>query len=394
VRDFSAHLQAELAALAVADRLRSCPELAGASRTRPADPTGAERALVSFASNDYLGLAGHAALRAAAAAAAVTEGFGAGAARLVSGDLPSHRALEQALATFLQRPAALLFPTGYQANLGVITALAGPEDLIASDAANHASLIDGCRLSRATVVVYAHADPAAARAALARQGRFRRRFLITESLFSMDGDTAPLPALGEIASATDAVLIVDEAHALGTLGPGGRGLSAAAGIDPDVLIGTLGKAFGAAGGFVTGADALRTYLVNHSRTFIFTTSPPPPVAAAAHAAVRLVAGPEGLQRRESLARNVALIIERLGTRLAASRRLSPGAAGPILPVILGSNAKALAVAASLRAEGLFVPAIRPPTVPEGTARLRVTVSSQHTDEDLEALGRVLTRVLP
>jgi 8-amino-7-oxononanoate synthase len=401
VRDLSAVLQAELAALAAGNRLRACPELAGSSRQRPLArpvdaPDGLPAALVSFSSNDYIGLASHPEVLAAAAQTAALEGFGAGAARLVSGDLPAHRALELDLARFLQRPAALLFPTGYQANLGVVTALAGPADLIASDAANHASLIDGCRLSKATIAVYAHGDLVSATEALGRPGTFRRRFLITESLFSMDGDAAPLAALASLAAARDAIFVVDEAHALGVLGPEGRGLAAEMGVSPDVVIGTLGKAFGSAGGFVTGAVALREYLVNRARTFVFATALPPPVAGAAHAALRLIRGPEGDARRARLQASRTRVMARLHGRLAATTGPSApiGPNGPILPVILGSDAAALAAASHLRDRGLFVPAIRPPTVPEGSARLRITFSSEHTDAELDTLADALAEILP
>jgi 8-amino-7-oxononanoate synthase len=387
VRDLSAILQSELDALRDADRLRSLPELAGRSRQRPDGPRGP---LVSFASNDYLGLASHPAVLTAAAEAAIREGFGAGAARLVTGDLPAHRALERDLAIYLGRPSALLFPTGYQANIGVLGALAGPADLIASDALNHASLIDGCRLSRATVAIYAHADADAALAALARPGAFRRRFLITESLFSMDGDVAPLAKLAEAAKINDAVLVVDEAHALGVLGPAGAGLCAQAGVDPDVLIGTLGKAFGSAGGFVTGSAPLRNYLLNRARTFIFTTALPPPVAAAAGAGLQIAAGPEGDLRRARLASNRRRLLASL-----EPRSILPAASpvGPIIPLILGADARALAIARLLRARGIFVPAIRPPTVPEGTARLRVTLSSEHSDAEIDAVAAALSEAL-
>jgi 8-amino-7-oxononanoate synthase len=393
LRDFAAALQAELDELAAADRLRACHELAGLSRQRPVGPAGP---LLSFSSNDYLGLASHPEVLAAAAETAAREGFGAGAARLVTGDLPAHRSLERDLAAFTGRSAALLFPTGYQANLGVVTALAGPGDLIVSDAANHASLIDGCRLSRATVAIYPHGDAQAAAAALSRPGTFRRRLLVTESLFSMDGDAAPLTALAELAAARDAILVVDEAHALGTTGPGGRGLSAAAGVVPDVLIGTLGKAFGSAGGFVAGAAELRAFLVNRARSFIFATAPPPPVAAAATAAVRLAAGGEGERRRERLAANRRLLLDLLAKAPALpTSRLpaEPDLASPILPIVLGGDARALTSSARLRDQGLFVPAIRPPTVPEGTARLRITFSSEHTPAEIETLARALREVL-
>jgi len=345
--------------------------------------------MVSLCSNDYLGLASHPALADAAAGAAARDGFGASAARLVSGDLPAHRELEAALASFLDRPAALLFPTGYQTNLGVVTALAGPEDLIVSDALNHASLIDGCRLSRAHVAVYPHADASAAARLLAVGSQHRRRLLVTESLFSMDGDAAPLGALAEAAAATDSVLVVDEAHAFGALGPGGRGLCAAAGIAPDVLIGTLGKAVGAAGGFVAGSSALRDLLVNRARTFIFTTALPPSVAAAATASVGLIAGPEGERRRSLLADRQ----RSLGLALAARGLVAGPPVGPILPVVLGSEARALAAAAGLRARGFFVPAIRPPTVPPGSSRLRITLSAAHQPADLDRFVAALAEVV-
>jgi 8-amino-7-oxononanoate synthase len=383
VRDLSAILEAELADLATRDRLRACPELAGPSRVHP---LAGSRPLLSFASNDYLGLASHPTLLAAAHAAAASEGFGAGAARLVTGNLPAHRELEVTIATALQRPAALAFPSGYQANIGAITALASPSDLIVSDAANHASLIDGCRLTRARIAVYPHGDVSAAATALSQNGSFRRKLLVTESVFSMDGDAAPLRDLAALADQHDALFIVDEAHALGVVGPGGRGLAADIGVNPDVLLGTLGKAFGAAGGFVTGSVALRDYLINRARTFIFTTAPPAPVAAAGTAGVRLAFGPEGDRRRAQLEANKQRLLHRLAGRLSSV----PAA---IVPVIFGSNAAALAAAQALRARHVFVPAIRPPTVPEGSARLRVTLSSEHTVADIDELANALLEVL-
>jgi len=386
MRSFATLLEAELDALAAADRRRACPEASGASRVHP-ELRG--QPMLSFCSNDYLGLASHPALAAAAAEAATREGYGASASRLVSGDLSAHRALEAALAGYLRRPAALAFPSGYQTNLGVLTALAGREDLIVSDALNHASLVDGCRLSRARVEVYPHADAAAARRLLAADGAFRRRLLVTESLFSMDGDAAPLAELADAAAATDAILIVDEAHAFGVLGPGGRGLCAAATVEPDVLIGTLGKAVGSAGGFVAGALALRELLVNRARTFIFTTALPPPVAAAAAAGVDLIAGPEGDRRRAQLNERR----QALGDALVGRGLVARIPTGPILPLVLGSEARALAVAEALSARGLFIPAIRPPTVPAGSSRLRITMSSAHEPADLARLLAALAEVL-
>ena len=392
MRGFSDLLAAELEALAVTDRRRSCPELAGLSRARPwlATPGGdGAMALLSFASNDYLGLAAHPALAAAAAEVAARDGFGASASRLVTGDLPAHRTLEAGLASFVGLPSALLFPSGYQTNLGVLCALAGPDDLIVSDALNHASIIDGCRLTRARVAVYPHLDAATARRQLAEGGAARRRLLVTESLFSMDGDVAPLAELARAAADTDAILVVDEAHALGVLGPGGRGLAAAAGVVPDVLVGTLGKAFGAGGGFAAGVAPLRDLLVNRARTFIFTTAIPPPVAAAAAAALAIVAGPEGERRRTILDGHRRV----LGAGLVARGLRAEAAPGPIASVVLGTEARALTVAAALRDRGLWVPAIRPPTVPPGTARLRITLSAEHEGEDVAALADALAEAV-
>jgi 8-amino-7-oxononanoate synthase len=385
-------LEAELAALAAADRLRSCPETAGASRVHPSI---ANQPRLSFCSNDYLGLASHPRLISAATAAAHRDGFGASASRLISGDLTAHRELEASLATFVGLPAALVFPTGFQANLGVLTALAGPNDLIVSDALNHASVIDGCRLSRAEIAVYPHADAQAAAHLLAAGTGYRRRILVTESLFSMDGDAAPLEDLARAAGEHDAIFIVDEAHAFGVLGPSGRGLCAAAGIVPDVLVATLGKALGAAGGFVSGELALRAILVNRARSFIYTTALPPPIAAAAAVALDLVAGPEGDRLRSRLAGHRTSLGESL-TKLGLADRPKGArpAAGPIVPVRLGSEARALAASATLAERGIFVPAIRPPTVPVGSARLRITLSAAHQDDDLAALVAALARLAP
>ena len=348
---------------------------------------------MSFCSNDYLGLADHPALLAAAAASAARNGFGASASRLISGDLPAHRELEQALAGFFGRQAALVFPTGYQTNIGVLTALAGPDDVIVSDALNHASIIDGCRLSRSRIAVYPHRDSDAAARLLNEARPARRRFLVTESLFSMDGDDAPLGQLAEAAKSHDAILIVDEAHAVGVLGPRGRGLCAAAGVVPDVLIGTLGKALATAGGFAAGSRVLRDLLVNRARSFIFTTALPPPVAAAALAALQIVDSPEG-DRRRALLRAHA---DRLSPQLAALRPsgfetgVCAAAGSPIQPYVVGTDADAVALSAVLAERRIFVPAIRPPTVPVGSARLRITLSASHAPADVD---RLLTALRP
>lgn len=377
----------ELADLSARDRLRETRPFCGADRAHPTALDGST--LLSFCSNDYLGLAGHPALAAAAAKESATAGFGSSASRLVSGEAPSHRSLENALAAFVGLPSALLFPTGYQANIGVLTAIAGPADLIVSDAANHASIIDGCRLSRARIAIYPHLDALAAVEALSIPGAFRRRFLVTESLFSMDGDRAPLAALAAATTQTGAALIVDEAHALGTVGALGHGLCADLEIRPSVLIGTLGKAFGSLGGFAAGSSLLRSILVNKSRSFIYSTGTPPPLAAAALTAVALAAGTDGDARRRR-ARESANHI-RMGLR--RSGRPSPGQ-DMIIPIIIGSESRALQIAAALLERKILVPAIRPPTVPQGTARLRVTVSAAHGPMDAQRLVEALTDLLP
>jgi 8-amino-7-oxononanoate synthase len=346
------------------------------------------RALL-FCSNNYLGLASHPALADAAARAAHEHGVGAGASRLISGSLPIHRALEERLARFKKTEAALLFPTGYQANVGAITALVGKGDAVFSDALNHASIIDGCRLSGARICVYPHAEPDALRSAL-RDTPAERRLIVTDSVFSMDGDLAPLREICDVATEYDAMLMVDEAHATGVLGPSGAGLVEALGLADRVTVqmGTLGKALGSAGAFVAGSRSLIALLVNRARTFIFTTALPPPVVAAVDAALDIVAcEPE---RRERLGRNGA----RLRAELQALGFAVPAGETPIIPVIVGSNHAALASSATLLEQGVFVQAIRPPTVPQDTARLRVTVMASHTDEDLSHAVRAFAAVRP
>lgn len=343
---------------------------------------------MSFCSNDYLGLASHPALATASARAFEKSGFGAAGSRLVCGTLPEHLELESQLAALVGAPAALLFPTGYQANLGVLTALAGPQDLIVADRAVHASIIDGSRLSRAKLAFYRHLDLSHARRHLERLGpKARRRFLVTESLFSMDGDIAPVAQLAALATSHDATLVVDEAHAIGCFGPQGGGLCAKYAVKPDILVGTLGKALGASGAFVAGSSTLRSYLVNRARTFLFTTSLPPPIAAAARASLAILASPDGDRLRSRL--------HEASAHFRAAAALTPDVDGsPILPFILGSDQAALLAADRLRDRGFLVQAIRPPTVSENTARLRVTLSAAHTlghiDEFASALATLTT----
>jgi 8-amino-7-oxononanoate synthase len=339
------------------------------------------RSVINFSSNNYLGLADHAELREAAQRALAVEGVGAGAARLIVGNLPSHRHLERQLASFHGAEASLLFPSGYQANVGVLAALAGPEDAVFSDELNHASLIDGCRLSRARVVVYPHADPDGLdRALVTNPGR--RRFIVTDTVFSMDGDLAPLVLLRKVADKHGAFLIVDEAHATGVIGPLGRGLAAELGVPVDVHLATLGKALGVAGAYVTGPRALIDFLLHRARSFVFTTGTPPMVAAAAARAVELAASTEGQSRRAAL----RTLLTSFAKQLLARRLLAPHAgASPIFPIHSGDERRVLAATELLLERGLYVQAIRPPTVPRGTSRLRVTIIATHTEGHIQAL---------
>jgi 8-amino-7-oxononanoate synthase len=336
------------------------------------------RRVLCFCSNNYLGLANHPALVEAAAASAHYDGVGAAASRLITGTMDSHREAEVAFADFLGAPATALFSTGYSANLGTIQALVGPGDAIFSDALNHASLIDGCRLSRATVHVYSHRDSDHLESLLREhRSRSRRALIITDSLFSMDGVTAPLRDIATLARSFDAGLLVDEAHALGVFGPNGRGLSAAMGIEPDVVVGTLGKSFGVAGAFVAASEAVVGLIRNRARSFVYSTAPPPMIARAAVAALQLVR--EADDARTSLLRNAELL--RSGLRALGFE--IPDEKSQILPVFIGNNERTMQLSAKLLDRGVFVQGIRPPTVPAGTARLRLTPMATHRPEHIE-----------
>ena len=346
-------------------------------------PPGAEielrpgERLINFSSNDYLGLAGDARIAQALAEGARVWGAGAGASRLVCGDfLPEHD-LERGLAEFSRSKAALLFPSGYAANCGIVPAFAGPEDLVLSDALNHASIIDGCRLSRARVEVYPHADVGAVERGL--RAPARRRIVVTDAVFSMDGDRAPLRELSALCSAAGALLIVDEAHATGVIGPRGEGLAAELGAVADVRMATLSKAFGVAGAYVASTQAVCDLLVNRARPLIFSTALPPALACAAQASLRILVGPEGDDRRARLwsnARHFAAGLRALGL-LARDD-------SAIFPVLTGTPERALTMAAHLRELGILAKPIRPPTVPQGTSRIRFAVSAAHTDAHIEA----------
>ena len=337
------------------------------------------REVLQFCSNDYLGLAADPRLGEAATEAIARFCCGAGSSRLVGGTTSLHADLEDELANLKSTEAALLFTSGYQANLGVLSALVGEGDTIFSDARNHASLIDGCRLSRARVVVYRHCDVTHLDALLASTPSGGRRLVVTETVFSMDGDVAPLRALVDVAHVHGAMTLVDEAHAIGVFGERGGGVVEAEGLvgEIDVQVGTLGKALGCLGAFVAGSRAMIDLLTNTARTFVYTTALAPPMLAAARKAVTLVtAEPE---RRRRLWRHAEVMRTRLG-ELGYHVGTS---ASPILPLLVGDDERALCLSAALLERGVLVPAIRPPTVPSGTARLRVVPMATHQTEDLE-----------
>jgi glycine C-acetyltransferase/8-amino-7-oxononanoate synthase len=376
----------ELAALRTAGLQRRPRWIDGAQDTWVT--VDGRRALL-LCSNNYLGLANHPAVRDAAQKAAVDYGAGAGASRLISGSMRLHHALEEQLAAFKRTEAALLFNSGYHANIGAITAVLGKEDAVFSDELNHASVIDGCRLSGARICVYRHTDVGALAALLAGTTA-RRKLVVTESIFSMDGDTAPLSAICEVAEGHGALVMVDEAHATGVVGPQGCGVVAAEGLQQRVAIqmGTLGKAVGTFGAFVAGSRALVDLLLNTARSFVYTTALPPPVVAAAAAALTIISSDS--ERRQRLEDNAAYL--HCGFRQIG---LSVGARPThILPVPIGDSDRAMRVSDRLLAAGVFVQGIRPPTVPAGTARLRVTAMSTHTQADLafavEAFRRVFS----
>jgi len=338
------------------------------------------RMYLSFCSNDYLGLANHPAVVEALQAAAARDGVGSGASHLVTGHHRDHHALEDELADFVGAERALLFSTGYMANLGVVTALTTRHSLIVEDRLNHASLIDAARLSRAQVKRYAHGD---AKDAASRIGeRVGDFMLVSDGLFSMDGDVAPISALAAIASDQQGWLLIDDAHGLGACGPGGRGTLGIAGLVPTgscILVGTLGKAFGTFGAFVAGDAVLIETLTQEARTYIYTTALPPALAAATRVAVRLAREESWRRRRlESLIRRFREGAKQLGLPV-------PAGTSAIQPLVLGSATRALHVANRLRSAGLLVPAIRPPTVPAGSARLRITFSAAHTEGHVDRL---------
>jgi 8-amino-7-oxononanoate synthase len=341
-------------------------------------------------SNNYLGFADHPRVREAAAEAAMRYGAGAGASRLISGNMTIHRRLEERLAEFERAEACVLFGSGYLANTGVVAALAREGDVVFSDRLNHASIVDGCRLARAETVVYEHADVEQLEWGL-RNAEGRGALIVTDGVFSMDGDIAPLEEIVELAQRFDARVMVDEAHGTGALGPGGRGAVADAGLEDevDVVVGTLGKALGSYGAYVCCDAAMARYLVNTARTLIFSTALPPPAVAAAMAALELLR--EQPRRVEKLQRNGEI----LRGALAEQGMPVPAASETqIVPLILGDPREAVAASERALGRGVFAQAVRPPTVPAGGSRLRLSVMASHTKTELREAARILAGCVP
>jgi 8-amino-7-oxononanoate synthase len=374
-------LAAELAALEREDLLRTRRTLESPQRARVRVDG---REYVAFCSNDYLGLASHPALVKAAQDGAAAHGVGAGASHLVLGHAGVHGELEEALAHFVRLPSALLFPGGYMANLGLVTTLAGRGDAVFADKLNHASLNDAMLLSRAQVKRYAHLDLGALERLL-QSSIARRKVIVTDAVFSMDGDVAPVRELLALAEAHDAWLVIDDAHGFGVLGATGRGVLEAAGVSSPRIayMATLGKAAGVYGAFVAGAPELIDLLVQRARTYVYTTATPPLLAQALLASLDVMS--RETWRRERLRELVAALKRTLA---GSPWRLSLSDT-PIQPLVVGEARHALALSAALAERGLLVPAIRPPTVPRGTARLRVSLSADHRVEDVERLGATL-----
>jgi len=371
-------------------------------RTRPAldGPQAAEvvidgRQYVSFCSNDYLGLANHPALGAALARGAERYGTGSGASHLISGHSRAHHELEEALAEFTGRPRALLFSTGYMANLGVLGALARRGDRIFADRLSHASLLDAALLAGGRLRRYPHNDAVQLESWLRCEDPGAQRFIITDGVFSMDGDLAPLARLAVLAREQRTWLMVDDAHGLGVIGPGGAGSLGHYGLGVDdvpILVGTLGKAFGTFGAFVAGSDDLIESLIQFARSYIYTTALPPAVACATFTALGL-ARTEGWRRERlcALVRRFHHDARQLGLAVSIPEETAP--ITPIVPLVVGEAAAALAASTALLERGLLVSAIRPPTVPRGSARLRITFSANHTDGQVDSLLEALAETL-
>ena len=335
--------------------------------------------VLMFSSNNYLGLANHPGIKKASMDAALYYGTGSGGSRLISGSMEVHRTLEKELALFKGTDRALLFSSGYHANVGAISALAGEGDLILSDEFNHASIVDGCRLSRGEVRVYKHGDMNSLKEILRRSSKFKRRLIVTDSVFSVDGDIAPLPDIVDLAEKYSALVMVDDAHGTGVLGKNGIGAIEHFGLEGKVEIqmGTLGKALGSFGAYIAGSEDLIQYLVNKTRSLLYTTALPPSVCGSALAALKILGErPELVSQLRNNASYFRKGMRDLGYPISESGT-------PILPLILRDPFVTMNMARSLFDEGVYVQGIRPPTVPEGTSRLRITLMASHTREQLD-----------
>lgn len=378
-------LDDELTALDAAGLRRRLTQRDGPQRADAIQLDG--RRLVNFGSNDYLGLAADGP-RQAVVQAIERVGWGSGASPLVTGRGSVHAALEQALARFEDTESALLFSSGYAANLGTIAALVSRGDAVYLDAKNHASIIDGCRLSGARLEVYPHGDVAFLQKRLARRGDFRRRLIVTDTLFSMDGDLAPVPELAELAERYDAMLMVDEAHATGVFGHSGRGICEHLQVERGVhvRVGTLSKALGSMGGFVAGSARLIDWLANRARSYIYSTAPPEAMAAYAIQALQTVTD-EPFRRTVLLQR-----ADKLRAELQHQGWNTGRSASQIVPVILGDAQRTMSLAQTLRERGLFVPGIRPPSVPQGESLLRISLSYQHSEDAVQRLVEAMAGI--
>ena len=346
------------------------------------------KTFLSFCSNNYLGLANNPSVIKAVKNAVEEYGWGAGASRLVSGNMTLHETLENEISKFKGKESAIVFPTGYMANLGAISSLVSSGDLVICDKLNHASIIDGCRLSGANLRVYAHCDMEKLESILRKSLKYNRKLIVTDSVFSMDGDLAPLPDIVRIAGKYEAMVMVDEAHGTGVFGKNGRGVIEHFKLNKevDIVMGTLSKAIGSLGGYVTGDIDLINYLRNQARSFMYTTALPPAVCAASIAGIKLIQKDPSI--RESLWHNVRFIKEQLKSlnfNVISSE-------SPIIPILIGDAKNTVDISKFLYERGILISAIRPPTVPAGTSRLRITVMSTHTRNDMERLLDVLSDV--
>jgi len=338
-----------------------------------------------FCSNNYLGLANEPRVKEAARRAIEEYGWGAGASRLISGTMHLHRELEERIARFERTEDSIVFATGYMANVGTIAALVGPGDAVIVDRLNHASIIDGCRLSGAKMLVYQHREVSSLENILSGAQGFKRKLIVTDTVFSMDGDICPLPDMVTLARRYNAMVMVDEAHATGVMGESGRGVVEYYGLEGqvDVVMGTLSKALGGIGGYVAGSKELIAYLQNKCRSFIYTTAPPPAACAAAIEAFNIIE--KEPERRQRLWENVKYLKE----NLAGMNLRTTESASQIVAVIVGEASRAVAKSRKLFKKNILVPAIRPPTVPKGSSRLRITVISEHEREDIDRLVSLL-----